>query len=49
MKNYNIFEVAELNHGNKATIITNDKYSIKVEEVNNKEYHLELKKLQKMI
>ena len=34
MKNYNMFDVVELNNGNKATIITNDKSSIKVEEVN---------------
>ena len=32
----NRFDVVELYNGNKATIITNDKSSIKVEEVNNK-------------
>ena len=36
MKGYNLFDVVELNNGNKATIIANDKSVIKVEEVNDK-------------
>ena len=45
MKNYNMFDVVELNNGNKATIITNDKSSIKVEEVNNNGVSLGIKEI----
>lgn len=45
MKNYNMFDVVELNNGNKATIITNDKSIIKVEEVNNKGISLGMKEI----
>ena len=45
MKNYNIFDVVELNNGNKATIITKDKSIIKVEEVNNKGISLGIKEI----
>lgn len=45
MKNYKIFDVVELNNGNKATIITNDKSTIKVEEVNNKGISLGYKEI----
>ena len=45
MKNYKIFDVVELNNGNKATIITNDKSVIKVEEVNNKGISLGYKEI----
>ena len=45
MKNYNMFDVVELNNGNKATIITNDKSIIKVEEVNNKGISLGIKEI----
>ena len=45
MKNYNIFDVVELNNGNKATILTNDKPIIKVEEVNKNGISLEYKKI----
>ena len=34
MNNYNIFDVVELNNGNKATILANEKSTIKIEEVN---------------
>ena len=43
MKNYNMFDVVELNNGNKATIITKDKSIIKVEKVNNKGISLGIK------
>ena len=45
MRNYNMFDVVELNNGNKATIITNDKAIIKVEEVNNKGISLGIKEI----
>ena len=45
MKNYNMFDVVELNNGNKATVITNDKSTIKVEEVNNKGISLGIKEI----
>lgn len=45
MRNYNIFDVVELNNGNKATIITNDKAIIKVEEVNNEGISLGIKEI----
>ncbi len=45
MKNYNIFDVVELNNGNKATILTNDKPIIKVEEVNKNGISLGYKKI----
>ncbi len=45
MKNYNMFDVVELNNGNKATIITKDKSIIKVEEVNNKGISLGIKEI----
>ena len=45
MKNYNMFDVVELNNGNKATIITNDKSIIKVEEVNDKGISLGIKEV----
>lgn len=45
MKNYNIFDVVELNNGNKATIITNENTTIKVEEVNNKGISLGVKNI----
>lgn len=45
MKNYNMFDVVELNNGNKATIITNDKSIIKVEEVNNNGISLGMKEI----
>lgn len=35
MKNYNVFDVVELNNGNKATILSNEKSILKVEEVDN--------------
>ena len=45
MKNYNMFDVVELNNGNKATNITNDKSTIKVEEVNDKGISLGIKEV----
>ena len=45
MKNYNMFDVVDLNNGNKATIITKDKSIIKVEEVNNKGISLGIKEI----
>lgn len=45
MKNYNMFDVVELNNGNKATILTNDKSIIKVEEVDNKGISLGIKEI----
>lgn len=36
MKYFNIFDVVELKNGNKATILSNEKNIIKVEEVDNK-------------
>ncbi len=45
MKNYNMFDVVELNNGNKATIITSNKLSIKVEEVNNEGISLGVKEI----
>lgn len=45
MKNYKMFDVVELNNGNKATIITNDKSIIKVEEVDNKGISLGIKEI----
>ena len=45
MKNYNMFDVVELNNGNKATIITGNKLSIKVEEVNNEGISLGVKEI----
>ena len=45
MKSYNIFDVVELNNGNKATIITNENATIKVEEVNNKGISLGVKNI----
>ena len=45
MKNYNMFDVVELNNGNKGTITTNDKSIIKVEEVNNKGISLGMKEI----
>lgn len=33
MKNYNMFDVVELKNGNKATILSNEKNVIKIEEV----------------
>ena len=45
MKNYNIFDVVELNNGNKATILANEKNLIKIEEVNNKGISLGIKEI----
>ena len=45
MKNYKIFDVVELNNGNKATILTNEKSSIKIEEVNNTGISLGIKEI----
>lgn len=45
MKNYKIFDVVELNNGNKATILTNEKSSIKIEEVNNEGISLGVKEI----
>jgi len=43
MKNYNMFDVVELNNGNKATILTKNNSSIKIEEVNDKGISLGIK------
>lgn len=45
MKSYNIFDVVELNNGNKATIITNDKTKIKIEEINDRGISLGIKEI----
>ena len=45
MKNYNLFDVVELNNGNKATILTNDNSIIKIEEVNDKGISLGIKEI----
>ena len=45
MNNYKIFDVVELNNGNKATILTNEKSSIKIEEVNNEGISLGVKEI----
>ena len=45
MMNYNIFDVVELNNGNKATVLANEKNFIKVEEVNNKGISLGIKEI----
>jgi len=45
MKNYKIFDVVELNNGNKATILTNEKSNIKIEEVNDEGISLGVKEI----
>ena len=45
MKNYKIFDVVELNNGNKATILTNEKPSIKIEEVTDEGISLGIKEI----
>ena len=35
MKKYNMFDVVELKNGNKATIMNNESYNLKIEEVDN--------------
>lgn len=45
MKNYNLFDVVELNNGNKATILTKDNSIIKIEEVNDKGISLGIKEI----
>lgn len=43
MKNYNMFDVVELNNGNKATILTKENSMIKIEEVNDEGISLGVK------
>lgn len=43
MKNYNMFDVVELNNGNKATILTKENFMIKIEEVNDEGISLGVK------
>lgn len=45
MKYYQIFDVVELNNGNKATILTNENSIIKIEEVDNKGISLGVKEI----
>lgn len=45
MKNYNMFDVVELNNGNKATILTMENSIIKIEEVNNRGISLGIKEI----
>lgn len=45
MKNYNMFDVVELNNGNKATILTKENPIIKIEEVNDKGISLGIKEI----
>ena len=45
MEKYNMFDVVELKNGNKATILTNKKSIIKIEEVNDKGISLGIKEI----
>ena len=45
MKNYNMFDVVELNNGNKASILTMENSIIKIEEVNNRGISLGVKEI----